>query len=306
MAFASDKSIAYKKLRMVHRNATSNTQHPNNHSGTQMNKKNAKNPQPSSTKHNDKKKPALPHFYGIHAVRAILNTRPLDAKALFVQSYDNHQNSEHKDIIALAESMGVSVQTAHKDSLTDLCGSAQHQGVVLSARLRAMSDEGVLDELTQQDNAVFLVLDQITDPHNFGACLRTASAMGVTAVITTRHQSVGLTPAVAKVSVGGAESIPVLAVTNLARTLEKLKSAGVFVFGTALDETAKPLQVCDFSGKVAVVMGSEGDGMRRLTSELCDTLVYIPMAYNPNRPQSLNVSVATGMVLWEVMRERNC
>ncbi|WP_084349673.1 23S rRNA (guanosine(2251)-2'-O)-methyltransferase RlmB [Moraxella oblonga] len=252
----------------------------------------------------DKKKTTTPHFYGIHAIKAILNTRPQDAKALFVQSYDNHQNTDHADIIALARSLGVSVQNAQKDSLTELCGSTQHQGVVLSARLRAMSDEGVLDEMVGRDNCVFLVLDQITDPHNFGAILRTASAMGVTAVITPRHQSVGLTPTVAKVSVGGAESVPVVAVTNLARCLEKLKSKGVFVFGTALDESAKPLQACDFSGKVAIVMGSEGDGMRRLTGELCDTLVYIPMTDTPDRPQSLNVSVATGMVLWEVFRSR--
>lgn len=250
------------------------------------------------------KKPTMPHFYGTHAIKAILNTRPMDAKALFVQSYDNHHNDNHDEIIALATSLGVSVQTAQKDTLTELCGSPQHQGVVLSARSRPMLDDSELDSLAGQDNAVFLVLDQITDPHNFGACLRTASAMGVSAVIVPRHQRVGLTPTVAKVSVGGAESVPVVAVTNLARCLEKLKSAGVFVFGTALDESAKPLQACDFGGKVAIVMGSEGDGMRRLTGELCDTLVYIPMTDNPDRPQSLNVSVATGMVLWEVFRSR--
>lgn len=270
-------------------------------------KKDKKSPQPSPKKSFDKsnkKKPTTPHFYGIHAIKAILNTRPMDAKALFVQSYDNHQNQDHADIIALAQSLGVSVQTAQKDSLTELCGSTQHQGVVLSARLRAMSGEGVLDEFVERDNAVFLILDQITDPHNFGACLRTASAMGVTAVIVPRHQSVGLAPTVAKVSVGGSDAVPVVAVTNLARCLEKLKSAGVFVFGTALDESAKPLQACDFDGKVAIVMGSEGDGMRRLTGELCDTLVYIPMTDSPDRPQSLNVSVATGMVLWEVFRSR--
>ena len=250
------------------------------------------------------KKPAMPHFYGMHAIKAILNTRPMDAKALFVQSYDNHHNDNHDEIIALATSLGVSVQTAQKDTLTELCGSPQHQGVVLSARSRPMLDDSELDSLAKQDNAVFLVLDQITDPHNFGACLRTASAMGVSAVIVPRHQSVGLTPTVAKVSVGGAESVPVVAVTNLARCLERLKSAGVFVLGTALDESAKPLQACDFGGKVAIVMGSEGDGMRRLTGELCDTLVYIPMTDSPDRPQSLNVSVATGMVLWEVFRSR--
>lgn len=260
----------------------------------QKNKKPTQNP----------KKPAMPHFYGTHAIKAILNTRPMDAKALFVQSYDNHHNDNHDEIIALATSLGVSVQTAQKDTLTELCGSPQHQGVVLSARSRPMLDESELDSLAGQDNTVFLVLDQITDPHNFGACLRTASAMGVSAVIVPRHQSVGLTPTVAKVSVGGSDAVPVVAATNLARCLERLKSAGVFVFGTALDESAKPLQACDFGGKVAIVMGSEGGGMRRLTGELCDTLVYIPMTDNPERPQSLNVSVATGMVLWEVFRGR--
>ncbi len=253
--------------------------------------------------HQKPKKPTTPHFYGIHAVKALLKTRPLDAKVLFVQSHEHHHNTNHDDIIALARSVGVSVQTAHKDSLTQLCGSTQHQGVVLSARNRSLLDEHELDELIH-DDCVLLVLDQITDPHNFGACLRTASALGVSAVIIPRHQSVGLTPTVAKVSVGAAESIPVVAATNLARCLEKLKSVGVFVFGTALDNTAKPLQDCDFQGKVAIIMGSEGDGMRRLTEELCDTLVYIPMADNADRPQSLNVSVATGMVLWEVFRHR--
>ena len=253
----------------------------------------------------NKKPKSTPHFYGIHAVHALLTVRPQDALALFIQSYDDtHHNSEQQEIIDLAKSMGISVQTAHKDRLTELCGSSQHQGVVLSARLRAMGGDDDLDEFLGQENCTFLVLDQITDPHNFGACLRTASALGVSAVITPKHQSVGLTPTVAKVSVGGAESVAVLAVTNLARTLDKLKNAGVFVFGTALDETALPLHQCDFSGKVAVIMGSEGKGMRRLTQEYCDTLVYIPMSDNPNRPQSLNVSVATGMVLYEVMRQR--
>lgn len=252
----------------------------------------------------DKKKPATPHFYGIHAIKAILNTRPQDALTLFVQSYEHNHNDGHDEIITLAKSLGVSVQNTHKDKLTELCGSPQHQGVVLQARPKLASDESVLDEFLDKADGLFLILDQITDPHNFGAILRTASAMGVDAVITPRHQSVGLTPTVAKVSVGGSESVPVVAVTNLARCLEQLKSKGVFVFGTALDETALPLQACDFTGKVAVVMGSEGDGLRRLTGELCDTLVYIPMSNNPDRPQSLNVSVATGMVLWEVVRQR--
>lgn len=262
---------------------------------------------PHHAQKHDKKKPTTPHFYGIHAVKALLSMRPYDAKALFVQSYDNHTNHtnrEHEDIISLAKSVGVSIQSAHKDTLSQLCGSTQHQGVVLSARARTLLDEQALDEL-MSDDGVFLILDQITDPHNFGAILRTSSAMEVSAVIVPRHQSVGITPTVAKVSVGGSESVPVVMVTNLARCIQTLKDQGVFVFGTALDDTAAPLQECDFGGKVAIIMGSEGEGLRRLTGELCDTLVYIPMSDDPHRPQSLNVSVATGMVLWEVMRQKS-
>ncbi len=267
--------------------------------------KNSPKTSKSAPQKSPKKPKTTPHFYGIHAVFALLNARPQDALALFVQSYDDtHHNSEHDAIITLAKSMGVSVQIAHKERLTELCGSSQHQGVVLSARLQNMGGDDELDEFLSQDGAVFLMLDQITDPHNFGAILRTAAAMAVSAVIIPKHQSVGLTPTVAKVSVGGSESVPVLAVTNLARTLDKLKNAGVFVFGTALDDSALPLPSCDFGGKVAIIMGSEGKGMRRLTAEYCDTLVYIPMSDTPNRPQSLNVSVATGMVLYEVMRQK--
>lgn len=246
-----------------------------------------------------------PYFYGIHAVKALMRHRPEDALTLFVQLKENNAVSQaHDDIIALAHNMGISVQMTHKDKLAELCDSHQHQGVVVAARPPQLYDESELVSLSAKDNVLFLVLDQITDANNLGAILRTACAMGVDAVIMPKHQSASITPAVAKVSVGAAEVILVLAVTNLARSLDTLKKAGVFVFGTALDETAKPLYDCDFGGKVAIVMGSEGDGMRRLTREYCDTLVYIPMASNPDRPQSLNVSVATGMALYEVARQR--
>ncbi|MFA9486888.1 MULTISPECIES: 23S rRNA (guanosine(2251)-2'-O)-methyltransferase RlmB [unclassified Moraxella] len=247
----------------------------------------------------------IPHFYGIHAVRALLKHRSHDVLTLFVQLRDDGGVSQtHDELIEFAKNAGVSVQMTHKDRLAELCDSHQHQGVVAAARLPQLYDEHHLASMTDQGDVLFLVLDQITDAHNLGACLRSASAMGVDAVIIPKHQSVSITPTVAKVSVGAAEVVPVIAVTNLARSLELLKKAGVFVFGTALDDTAKPLYDCDFSGKVAIIMGSEGDGMRRLTQEHCDTLVYIPMADNPDRPQSLNVSVATGMALYEVARQR--
>lgn len=250
-------------------------------------------------------KPKNPYFYGIHAVSMLIKRRPEEVLGLFIQLRDDGQMSaEHQLIAQSATHFGISIQNAHRERLTELCGSQQHQGVVALARTAPMADETMLDDLLMQDDMLFLVLDQITDAHNLGACLRTACAMGVDAVILPRHQSAPITPTVAKVSVGASEVIPVISVTNLARTLEKMKKAGVFIFGTALDKSAKPVFECDFGGKVAIIMGSEGDGMRRLTQTMCDTLVYIPMAEVVDRPQSLNVSVATGMVLYEVMCQR--
>lgn len=237
------------------------------------------------------------HYYGIHAVDAILQTRPIDACVLFVQ---DETSSSLAQLVVLAKDLGISTQKTAKDKLAALCGSHNHQGVVLMANAPAVCDESLLDGLCQKPNALFLVLDQITDAHNLGACLRTACAMGVDAVIVPKHHSASLSPTVAKVSVGASELVPVVFVTNLARTLNDLKKQGVFVFGTALSDEAVSIFDCNFLGKTAIVMGSEGEGMRRLTGELCDTLVFIPM----QAMQSLNVSVATGMVLYEVARQR--
>lgn len=266
-----------------------------------MPKNNRTNPKKSTSQ----KKSTLskPHFYGIHSVKALLECRPMDALALFVQNSDG-TNASIDEIVANAKALGISVQYAQKERLTELCGSPQHQGVVVLSRYQVLGDESMLDELVAKESILLLILDQITDAHNLGACLRTACAMGVDAVILPKNHSATITPTVAKVSVGASEVISVVSVTNLARTLAHIKACGVFVFGTALDENATPSDECDFSGKVAIVMGSEGDGMRRLTRECCDTLVYIAMANTPNRPQSLNVSVATGMVLYEVARQR--
>ncbi|OLF37451.1 23S rRNA (guanosine(2251)-2'-O)-methyltransferase RlmB [Psychrobacter sp. Cmf 22.2] len=244
------------------------------------------------------------YFYGIHAIDALLEHRSLDALSLFVQQ--GRENDSHvKDIIAQAQANGISMQPTQKDKLTQLCGSPQHQGVVLHARPLGFADEGILDNIIGRDQCLLLVLDQITDAHNFGACLRTAVAMGVDAVVCPKHHAASLTPTVAKVSVGAAEMMPIISVTNLARTLTHIKDAGVFVFGTALNEKAKPLHAADLTGKTALIMGSEGEGMRRLTTESCDELVYIPMSGNEHgNLQSLNVSVATGMALYEVNRQR--
>ncbi|WP_131668613.1 23S rRNA (guanosine(2251)-2'-O)-methyltransferase RlmB [Psychrobacter pygoscelis] len=244
------------------------------------------------------------YFYGIHAVDALLKMRPLDGLSLFIQK-GRESDDSIQALISEAQANGISIQHAQKDKLTQLCASPQHQGVVLHARPMSFADETELDSLAAKDDCLLLVLDQITDPHNFGACLRSAVAMGVDAVICPKHHAASLTPTVAKVAVGAAEMIPIISVTNLARTLSQLKQAGVFVFGTALDDEAKPIHECDLTGKVALVMGSEGEGMRRLTSEHCDELVFIPMPGNAQgQLQSLNVSVATGMALYEVVRQR--
>lgn len=250
------------------------------------------------------------YFYGIHAVQAILTHRGMDAVALFIQDGKDNNDPAIKHIIELAKQYGVSVQFSAKDKLSKLTESVQHQGVVLQARpLVVLSEndlQAVLDDYQAKNQPVLLlVLDQITDPNNLGACLRTAVAMGVSAVIVPKNHSSSITPAVAKVAVGATELMPFIQVTNLARTLNELKKQGVFVYGTALDETAKSAKDCDLTGNVAIVMGSEGDGIRRLTADTCDQLVYIPMLGNEQGAiQSLNVSVATGMMLYEASRQR--
>lgn len=250
------------------------------------------------------------YFYGIHAVQAILTHRGMDAVALFIQDGKDSHDPAIQQIIQLAKQYGVSVQFSAKDKLSKLTESVQHQGVVLQARPLAVLSENdlqaVLDNYQAKNQPVLLlVLDQITDPNNLGACLRTAVAMGVSAVIVPKNHSSSITPVVAKVAVGATELMPFIQVTNLARTLNELKKQGVFVYGTALDETAKSAKDCDLTGKVAIVMGSEGDGIRRLTADTCDQLVYIPMLGNEQGAiQSLNVSVATGMMLYEASRQR--
>ncbi len=179
-----------------------------------------------------------------------------------------------------------------------------HQGVVAAVRPHPTLNEKDLDALLQADSKpLVLALDQVTDPHNLGACIRTAAAMGVTAVIVPRDRSASLTPTARKVAAGGAEKVKFIQVTNLARTLAHLKQEfNVRVVGTMLDEKALPIQQFDFTGTaVCVVMGAEDTGLRPITQSQCDQTVFIPMAGNL---QSLNVSVATGMALYEACRQR--
>jgi len=236
--------------------------------------------------------------YGIHAVRNLLQSRPQDVKQLFLQR--GRHDKKLDDIIALADAAALPVQWIDRKKL-DAKTSGNHQGVLAEAIVNdAQMQEAELYHLAEQAETLTLViLDGVTDPHNLGACLRTADAAGVDALVVPKDRSAKLNATVRKVACGAAESVPMVRVTNLARCLHNLKQYGVWLVGTAGESTSN-LYDHQFAKKTAVVMGAEGAGLRRLTREACDELVYIPMS---GRVSSLNVSVATGICLFERVRQ---
>ena len=243
------------------------------------------------------------YFYGVHSVESLLELEPERVLTLF--TLKGRDDQRLKRVLELAEPFGISVQQTGRDRLEKMAGLPFHQGVVAAVRPNPVFNEKDLEALLKQSpNCLLLGLDQVTDPHNLGACIRTAAAMGVEAVIVPRDRSASLTPTARKVAAGGAEKVKFIQVTNLARTLAQIKDEfNVRVVGTILDEKALPLQEFDFTGTaVCVVMGAEDTGLRPITQSQCDQKVYIPMAGNL---QSLNVSVATGMALYEACRQRN-
>lgn len=238
--------------------------------------------------------------YGIHSVQALLQRSPQRIEALLLQK--DKFNQRLRALLQLAQQRNVTVVQAPREELDGLI-EANHQGVVARCRARQGYDEADLTQLLDglNEDALLLVLDGVTDPHNLGACLRTADAAGVHAVIVPKDNSAPLTATVGKVSSGATESMVFISVTNLARTLRQLQQRGLWITGAAVDATAQPLYQADLTGARVIVMGSEGKGMRRLTRETCDELVYIPMA---GEVSSLNVSVATGVCLFEAVRQR--
>lgn len=204
-------------------------------------------------------------------------------------------------IVNQARRHGISVQFCQRKALDDKVGGEQHQGVVARAKPARVLDEADLDKiLASEAQPLILVLDGVTDPHNLGACLRTADGAGVHAVVVPKDKSASLNGTVRKVACGAAEVVPLIQITNLARTLKHLQDKGLWIVGTA-GETDKTLYDVDLKGPTALVMGAEGKGMRRLTKETCDVLVKLPMAGSVT---SLNVSVATGVCLYEIVRQR--
>lgn len=238
-------------------------------------------------------------IYGIHSVRAVLERDP----ARFVEAYvlKGRQDDRLLPVLNELARIGVSIQEMNRKVLDDKAKGANHQGVIAKVKPAKPLNENDLDDiLAQHEQPLLLVLDGVTDPHNLGACLRNADAAGVAAVIVPKDKSAPLTATVSKVACGAAETVPLVRVTNLARTMRALQEKGVWFVGTA-GEATHDIYHSKLNGPLAIVMGAEGDGMRRLTRETCDDLIKIPMA---GTVSSLNVSVATGICLFEAVRQR--
>jgi 23S rRNA (guanosine2251-2'-O)-methyltransferase len=237
--------------------------------------------------------------YGLHAVGAVVDRAPERVLELFMS--EPRQDARARGLRERAQAAGVRVQTTGAESLAKLAGDVAHQGAVATIRpLKPWDEHDLLAAMSQMPQPFLLVLDGVTDPHNLGACLRTADAAGVQAVIIPRDRSAAVDGVVRKVAAGAAEFVPVAAVTNLARTLAALKEQGVWIVGTD-GEAPQALYDADLRRPLALVLGAEGDGLRRLTRESCDFLVRIPMA---GQVESLNVSVAAGVALFEARRQR--
>jgi 23S rRNA (guanosine2251-2'-O)-methyltransferase len=239
------------------------------------------------------------YIYGIHTVEALITAKPNDISEILIQQ--DSQNKKINKIIELANNFKIAIRYIAKQKLDELLPNCNHQGITAKITAQISYDEQDLPELLANLNKppLILILDGIQDPHNLGACLRTANAAGVDAVIAPKDNSVGLTPVVHKTACGAAEITPFIQVTNLARTMKMLKEQGIWLYGT-VEDAEKSIYATDLKGPIGLVMGAEGTGMRRLTRENCDVLMSIPMR---GSIPSLNVSVATGICLFEIVRQ---
>ena len=236
---------------------------------------------------------------GFHAVAGRVASAPESIAALYVDPQRHDQRMRR--LCEQAEAAGVRVMHADARRLHGLAGEVPHQGVVAVCEAPAALQRTLDDVLADVDaGSLLLLLDGVTDPRNLGACLRTANAAGAGAVIVPRDRSASMTPVVAKAAAGAAESTPLVTVTNLARAMEEIKAAGIWIAGAA-GEADRSLYDLDLTGPIAWVLGAEGEGLRRLTRDKCDWLARIPLA---GQVESLNVSVATGICLFETVRQR--
>lgn len=237
---------------------------------------------------------------GIHSARSALKFGGAGVGELWLDR--ERRDRRLAELAELASHAGVRVRQVARDELERAAAGVNHQGVLVWVRVPTAGAEPDLERLLERiaGPPFLLLLDEVQDPHNLGACLRTAEAAGVHALIAPKDNAVGLTPVVCKVASGAAEILPYIQVTNLARTMDQLKERGIWLTGTSGDAQAE-LYAVDLTGPLGLVMGSEGSGLRRLTREHCDRLVRLPMR---GRVESLNVSVATGICLYEALRQR--
>ncbi|WP_282156905.1 23S rRNA (guanosine(2251)-2'-O)-methyltransferase RlmB [Vibrio diabolicus] len=238
-------------------------------------------------------------IYGIHAVKAVLEREP----ERFIEAYvlKGRQDDRLMPILNDLQVCGVSIQQMTRKTLDDKARGANHQGIIARVKPAKQLNENDIDDiLAQHESPLLLVLDGVTDPHNLGACLRNADAAGAAAIIVPKDRSAPMNATVSKVACGAAEVVPLIRVTNLARTMRTLQEKGIWFVGTA-GEATHDIYQAKLTGSLAIVMGAEGDGMRRLTRETCDDLIKIPMAGSVS---SLNVSVASGICLFEAVRQR--
>lgn len=239
-------------------------------------------------------------LYGIHAVQAALD---YSAKKIHCGWIDaQRQDRRLRQVSEALTDLGIVVEKTERKKLDKMAGGKHHQGIMIEIEMpSALSEERLKQALAELDEMpLLLVLDQVQDPHNLGACLRTADAVGVHGIVVTKDNAVGMTPTVCKVASGAAETVPVYQVTNLARTLRWLKDQNIWIVGSS-GAAQQSLYDIDLNMPLAIVMGTEGSGMRQLTEKQCDFLLQIPMI---GQVESLNVSVAAGIVLYEAYRQR--
>ncbi len=243
---------------------------------------------------------ASTQVHGLHAVRSVLQRAPQRLRRLMVDA--RRDDPRVRELLQLAKGAGVSVERLDARQLAGRVGDVAHQGVVAEIEpLLPWGEDELVEAVTARPDALLLVLDSVQDPHNLGACLRTADACGALAVVVPKDRAAGVNPTVRKVAAGAAETTPVATVTNLVRALKLMKEAGLWVVGADM-AGEKLAWEADLTGGKALVLGGEGDGLRELTRKTCDLLVRLPQV---GAVESLNVSVASGMLLYEALRQRN-
>ncbi len=241
------------------------------------------------------------YFPGIHTVSALLNHQPERIQLIWLEQ--NKSNPRIDTLIEQARAVGITVQIIQRNKLDQLCGSTQHQGIVASCTPAShLNEDELLRQLQRaQDIPLLLILDEVSDPHNLGACLRTAEAAGVSAVIIPQNHCAPLNAIVHKISSGATVRLPIVKTSNLSRFIARIKKLGIWVYG-ADGHAGQTLYESNLTHPTAIIMGAEDQGLRRLTRERCDQLYSLPMH---GEMESLNVSVATGIFLYEAVRQRS-